>query len=342
MLRAMHTLGDATVINFRGPHPETVHQVAVAVSRPDGSLVAFAGDPRERLPLRSTAKPFQALTLFTSGAHARFGVTTEELALACASHQGAPRHVALAAGLLDRLGLSVDALACGAHAPMDPASRDALVRDGRPTALHNNCSGKHAAMLASALALGAPTKGYLDPDHPLQRRIHDIVAELSGVARVAHATDGCSAPTWILGLDRLARMFATLAAPKTAPAPLRDGLAACFDAMSAHPGLVAGEGVADTVLMRALPGRLVAKRGAAGCYAMALRGTDHGPLGIAVKVLDGSGDARTPAVVAVLAALDALDPAATGALGPLARPRCVNWRGTLVGHWEARVTLTWT
>ncbi|MCA9516757.1 MAG: asparaginase, partial [Myxococcales bacterium] len=323
------------VVAYRGEHVETEHRVSVAVVRPDGALYAWAGDPTATTPLRSAAKPAQALALFESGARERFAISDEELALACASHQGSPRHVALAAGLLARLGLSEDALACGAHQPLDEPSLIARARSGEPlrTQLFNNCSGKHAGMLASALALGAPTDGYLDPRHPLQVAIRGIHQALIGPPR-GLTIDGCSAPCWVFELRQLARLYALLAAPDAAPPELAPGLRAARDAMRAHPDLVGGDGVLDTVLMRAVPG-LVCKRGADGVYAVGILDDAGaaGPLGVAVKAHDGSADARTAATLAVLGKLLGPDVAARlDALGLLTR---TNWRGTVVGHWVA-------
>jgi len=328
----------ARIVGHRGEVVETEHAVSVAVARPDGAVVAWAGDPRRVTPIRSTAKPFQALALFVSGAAERFAVSSEELALACASHQGTPRHTALAAGLLGRLGLDEGALGCGGHPPLDEASALAAARVGpyrRP--LSNNCSGKHAAMLATAAALGAPAAGYLALDHPVQRAIRALHEELAGTPHLDAVIDGCSAPCWVMGLHRLARMYAHLVAPEAAPPPLRDGLRALYAAMRAHPELVAGDGVPDTTLMRVVPG-LVAKRGADGCYAMGLTGGPDGPVGIALKVHDGHGEARTAAVVAVLDALGIPAEAAAG-LAPLRNPRRLNWRGSVVGSYEAEIAL---
>jgi len=331
--------GTSTVVAYRGEHIETEHAASVAVVAPDGRLLLSAGDPRRPVPLRSTAKPFQAQAMFASGAIARFGVTLEEPALACASHQATPRHVALAEGLLSRLGLSEADLRCGAHEPGDEAARHALLgRGDHPNALHNNCSGKHAGMLAAALAFDAPTADYLALDHPVQRDIQALHQQLSGSPRLSWVIDGCSAPCAVMPLSRLARMYAALADPDAAGPERGPGLHAAFEAMRAHPDLVAGDGVPDTLLMRALPG-LVAKRGADGAYTMALRETHLGPVGVAVKIHDGSGDARTALVIAVLDALGVTDAPMAAALGPLRDAPRVNWRGLVVGRWEARLTL---
>lgn len=337
-------MGTATAVATRGDHIETEHAASIAVADAAGHLVASAGDPRRATPLRSTAKPFQALALGLTGAVDRYAVTSEELALACASHQGTARHVALAEGLLARLGLDPGALRCGAHAPGDAAAARVLTASGQdPRSVHNNCSGKHAGMLAAALACvggdvgAARLDGYLERDHPVQRIIREVHAELSGSPHLAWVTDGCSAPSAVMPLSRLARMAAALADPGSAPERLRGGLEAAFAAMRAHPELVAGEGVLDTTLMRAIPG-LVAKRGADGAYLLALRESPRGPLGVALKVHDGSADARGALVLATLDALG-VDAARLAALAPLRDPRRVNWRGLVVGRWEATVAL---
>ncbi|MFT7582592.1 MAG: L-asparaginase II [Myxococcota bacterium] len=329
----------AYVHGLRGGIVETTHTFSVAVVRPDGSLLASAGNPRLQVPLRSTAKPFQAIPILTSGAANLFGFDAADLALACASHQGTPAHTDRVQRLLDRLRLPVDALKCGSHPPMDSATRDALTRTAAPTQLHNNCSGKHAGMLATALALGANPADYLASTHPIQRAIRDVIVQVAGTPHFDHVIDGCSAPCWVLGLHRIARMYAALAAGDHTSPPMREPLGQLFDAMRTHPEMVGGPGVLDTTLMHAVDG-LVAKRGADGCYALAVRSTPHGPIGIALKVDDGSGEARTPAVIAVLDALGVTTATSAAALTPLRRPSRINHRGLVVGAHQAHLSLT--
>lgn len=323
----------------KGPVAETVHRVHVAVCRPDGALVAHAGDAALTTPLRSCLKPFQAQALFLSGAFERFSVSTTELALACASHDGAPAHIETVRAFLERLGLSERDLECGAHPPADPDGLAAL-GGAPPTALHNNCSGKHAAMLAAALALGVPTRDYLLARHPVQRLVRDVLAEVLPAAReIAFAVDGCSAPTPVTSLAELATMYARLAAPEGLPAPLSDGLARAFSAMTAHPELIGGRGVLDTRLMRSLTG-VAAKRGADGVYALAVApGGDRPALGVALKVECGSAEARTPAVMSVVETLGLMSPAARVALKDAIRPLRKNHRQLLVGHYTAHIPL---
>jgi len=336
---AVHQGSKAQTIAWRatagGAIAETVHRVHIAVVTPDGELVASAGDPDYETPLRSCLKPIQAQAMFLSGAFERFAVSPAELALACASHEGAPLHTETVLAFLQRIGLGVSDLMCGAHRPSDIEGLAALATDA-PTALHNNCSGKHAGMLASALAIGAPTKDYLRAHHAVQALVRRALAEVLPGVLPAFAVDGCSLPTPITSVRNLALLYARLAAPPaTLDATLANGLVRAFDAMAEHPELVGGRGVLDTRIMRSLIG-VVAKRGADGGYALALRATDKRPaLGIGIKIETGSEEARTPTVLAVLDQLGLLGPAARYALKDLLRPPRKNHRDLVIGHWEA-------
>ena len=326
-----------------GPVAETVHRVHVAVVAPDGTLLASAGDAAYRTPTRSCSKPIQAQAMFLSGAVDRFGVTYEELALACASHEGAPLHTERVSAFLARMGVGVADLMCGAHAPSDADGR-AQLGDDAPTNVHNNCSGKHSGMLATALALGVPTKDYLRSAHPVQGLVREVYAAMLPGLEAQWAVDGCSLPTPILTVRDIATLYARLAAPPAwlaeyAEGRLAYGLSQAFDAMAAHPELVGGRAVLDTRIMRSLLG-VVAKRGADGGYAMAVRATPERPaMGIAIKVETGSEEARAPAVMAVLDALGMLNPATRHALKDVIRPPRKNHRGLVVGHWEAALGL---
>lgn len=328
----------ALVYAYRGSLVENLHRLSVAVTDPGGKLLAYAGDPDRVAFLRSSAKPFQALALFTSGAAEKFQITQEELALIAASHEGGQRHVAVAQGLLGKIGLGPEYLACGVHPPGSREARRELAASGaEPSVLHNNCSGKHSGMLAVALALGADPKGYELPEHPVQQLNFQAIRDLAGVSAVPYAIDGCSVPTFALPLTKAARMFALLAAPQAAPEKYRPGLERTLQAMRTYPELVAGEGGIDTVLMRKVAG-LAAKRGADGYYGMALCESRWGPLGVTLKVEDGSQAAREPAVVRLLELLGALSPDE-----PLEwrRPAIKNHRGLEAGHLQADIRLTW-
>jgi L-asparaginase II len=281
----------------RGNLVESVHRVSVAVMNADGRLVAASGDPSRVAYWRSAAKPFQAMPLITDGAADALSITPEELALACASHSGEARHLAVAAGLLRRIGATEDMLACGPHPPASEAEAERLVREGITlTPLWNNCSGKHAGMLALVRHHGWPSAGYERAGHPLQHRILQEVARWTGVRAEAipTATEGCTAVTFALPLTAMALAWARFGVDE-APAAAR-----LRSAMAAHPELVAGTGRLCTELMAALPHLVLAKVGAAGIYCAAV--PELG-LGVALKVADGDSTASPPALLAVLAAL---------------------------------------
>lgn len=320
----------------RGGRVESMHYGAVAVVDAGGRLVASVGSPDLPTFTRSALKPFQALPFVLAGGPARFGLTQEQVALLCASHSGEVRHQAAVADLLARAGCSVAELACGSHAPF---VYDALGEAPPPppySPLGHNCSGKHAGMLACCVLHDWPREGYVEPGHPLQRAIRAAVSRLSGIADEAliPGIDGCSAPNYELPLSGLARAFARLSAGQAdADAVACRTLA---DAMLAHPEYVSGTGAADLALARAGAGRWIAKTGAEGVQAVGVR---REGLGIAIKVADGAGRVKLPAVVAVLDALGLLDAAARRALAPYASPLLHNARGLEVGRIRSMIVL---
>jgi L-asparaginase II len=292
-------------------------------------MLLALGDVQQPIYPRSAVKLMQALPLLETGAATVYDFGDMELALACASHSGEPRHVALARSMLGRAGLDADALECGAHAPIGSAAARALVQaHGVPSALHNNCSGKHAGMLAVARHLGEPTAGYVAPAHPVQKRIRRIIEELTGhrIAADATAIDGCSVPTWAVPLDRLALAFSRLATGEDISLERQRAATRLFEAATREPDYVAGEGRLDTRLMRLVDGHAFVKTGAEGVYCGAI--PDAG-IGIAIKINDGSGRAAECVIAAVLSGL--MGEYATE-LGKLARPPVHNVRGVIVGE----------
>src|SRR6185436_10402438 len=234
-------------------------------------------------------------------------------------------HVELVTGILARLGLGPGHLACGYHDPEDPASREDVLRGGLPrTALYNNCSGKHAGLLALAIAEGWPAEGYHLPEHPVQRLVHPAIAETCGVApsSLEAGVDGCGLPVFALPLTAMARGYAVLASARADATGTRTrALARIARAMGAHPYTVEGRGRTATALMEATNGRVVAKGGAEGLLLMGV--TDRG-LGLAIKCEDGAGRAAGPAAVAVLERLGALAASESEALARLRRPVVTN------------------
>jgi L-asparaginase II/GNAT superfamily N-acetyltransferase len=278
------------VAAFRGAAVEEVHTGIVAVAGPSGRLLGVVGDPLAPVLLRSAAKPFQAFALVASGAAEAFDLTDQEIAVICASHAGEERHVRLVSGLLQRLGLTPEHLVCGTHPPFSRSVRAELQRAGeKPSVLQNNCSGKHAGMLAFARFLDSPLEGYADPSHPVQREIASAIAGLLGrdsAEGLLEGVDGCGVPVLLMSALEAATLFARL----------MDGahpaLARVRDAMLAHPDLVGGEGRFDTRCMHLLPGFIVSKVGAAGAQGLGL-GAGKGrqvPVGCFIKLTDGTAD----------------------------------------------------
>jgi L-asparaginase II len=320
---------------WRGDAVESAHRGAAAVVDAAGALVASWGDVARPVYPRSAVKPLQALALLETGAAEACGVSDEEIALACASHSAEPAHVTLAAGWLARIGLGPQDLECGAHPPLGRHAAEALLAGGTaPLPLHNNCSGKHAAMLTTARHLGEPTKGYVSADHPVQRRIRDLLSEMTGadLAAAPVGTDGCSIPTYAAPLRNLARAMAWFAAPETLP-PGRGAAARLIArALVAHPFMIAGSGRFDTLMISRSSGAALVKTGAEGVYMGAVPARqDRAALGIALKIDDGATRASEVAVAGLLRYLDVLDDAAWARLQTIAQPRLKNWRGTETG-----------
>jgi L-asparaginase II len=324
---------------LRGGQVESVHHGHVAVVDADGRILAWAGDPRTPVFPRSSFKPFQALPLVESGAFARTGLGPSALALIAGSHGGTDAQAALALAVLERAGVDERALRCGAHAPYDERTAAALrERRQEPGPLRHNCSGKHAGMLLYARELGAPLRTYIEPGHPVQRRIFERFSEVTGEPWLdsTPGIDGCSAPTPRMPLSSLARAFALLALGRDSAGRGAPGLAAIRDAMMVHPEHVASEGRLDTLLMRTLRGRGVSKAGAEGMHAVGL--ADRG-VGIAIKIADGSRRALGPAAVGVLTRLGLLTASEREALAHQAETRLSNYAGFEVGAIRAMLTL---
>jgi len=315
--------GVAGIEVLRGGVVESVHRVHVVVADGAGNVVSSVGDPSLVAFLRSSAKPFQAISLITSGAADRFDLTLSELALACGSHKGEPRHAEAAARMLARVGLGEAALQCGAHAQRSLGSRE--------SPMYNNCSGKHAGMILVQAHLGGDPAKYLEADAPVQRLVREEFAEVGGMTDVRWAVDGCGAPTPACELRVAARMFARLALPTGLSKPTTDALQRLAKAMAAHPEMVSGAGGFDTDLMGASEERLLAKGGAEGYQAVS--DLDSG-MGLVLKVEDGdvARRATASATLEALRQLSWLDARAFEVLGDWWRPPVRNLAGKTVGE----------
>ncbi len=316
---------------LRGNWVENRHRGAYAVIDAEGRVIASRGDIDRPIFPRSAIKSMQALPIFTQQADARFDLADEELALACASHHGEEAHVAGVQDLLSRMGLSVTDLECGAHQPTNAGAREALrARGEQPSALHNNCSGKHSGMLGVALALGVPTAGYVDREHAVQKRVRAAVETVIGetLSEGRCGTDGCSIPTFAAPLRAFGFGFARMARGTGISEELAGGSRRLFDAATSHPHLVAGTGHADTRLMAAFKGRLMQKVGAEGVQCGAIR--DRG-WGYALKCDDGNIAASQAMLAAMLLQVADPDAEERAVLESLAQQPIKSVRGAEVG-----------
>lgn len=328
----------------RGALVEAVHRGSIAVVDASGALHASIGDPsRTWTYWRSAAKPFQSLAVVSSGAAARWGFSSEELAVVSGSHGGGPSHVSLVSTLLDRIGVDVKELTCGAHAPLDPRAAGELLAGGNePSALHNNCSGKHAGMLALARHLGAKTNGYAEAGHPVQQAMLAAVARCTGLREVSISigVDGCGVPCFGTSRFHLALAFARLMDETFLEEPEASAARVIRGAMLAHPELVAGPNRLDTELMSVGGGTCLAKGGASGVSCVGLAGG----FGLAVKIEDGAdfvpGRPSGVAALEALRQLGVLEPSSVDSLREHARPEIRTVAGARVGEARPAFTLT--
>ncbi len=329
---------------MRGGIVESFHRGAFAVVDAQARVRHSVGDIERPVFPRSAVKVLQALPLVASGAADALGLSDAELALACASHTGEPRHVETALSMLAKAGLDEAALECGMHWPGGEAAARALAREGlQPGARHNNCSGKHAGFLClgclMARARGADprdfVRGYVRPDHPVMREVAAALAATTGVdlARAPMGTDGCSIPTWGLPLRALATGFARVATGEGLTAAHAAAAQRLRAAVAAQPWFVGGTGRFDTRVMERLGERVFCKVGAEGVYCAAL---PEAGLGVALKMDDGNNARAAEVVMATLLLLLVdLSPSESAFAQSLAVPPLLNWNGIRVGELRA-------
>ncbi|MGQ0612625.1 MAG: asparaginase [Planctomycetaceae bacterium] len=277
---------------------ESEHRGAYCVLR-GGRVERSRGDLDAATYFRSSCKPVQALAVVESGAADRFGLTEEELALTVGSHDGSPHHAETAASILRKAGAGPELLRCGGHPPLGKETAEDYLRRGiKPGRIHDNCSGKHAGMIAAARALGADPTAYADAGHPVQRRNLDNIALYAGVAAAAVrvGTDGCAAPTFAVPLRAMALLAARAADPYDLPEAKAAASRRIRDAVIRHPDMIAGPKRFDTRVIRAGKGKLLSKMGAEGVLLIGVAGER---MGIAIKIADG-GERAVNAVAAAL------------------------------------------
>jgi L-asparaginase II len=315
------------VVATRGAIVESYHRVHAAIVRED--LIASARDASLVTSWRSCAKLFQLTPFLDAGGDTALGWGDDQLALACASHGGEPEHVAIAKAMLHDIGLEEGDLACGVHEPLT-ARGAKILRDGglRPTRLHNNCSGKHAAMLARAHLAGWSTHGYEREGHPVQEGCLTSVSQWTGLppSDIDRGVDGCGVVVFNLPLHAMARGYARFAAAVARGETIPSRIAR---AMGARPFLIGGTDRVDTVIIEETRGNVLAKIGAEGVHCAAI--LDQG-IGLAVKVEDGSARAQYPALLEILRRFGAVPETLPPRLADFARPRIRNTRAETVGE----------
>ncbi|WP_237151521.1 asparaginase [Oryzibacter oryziterrae] len=322
----------------RGGVVESRHRGAVAVVDGDGSVLWSLGDiDRPSFP-RSAVKPFQALPFIESGAADKFGFGNAELAYSFSSHNGEARHIATTRSMLAKAGLDESCLVCGAHWPNREDDHAAIhAAGGKPLKVHNNCSGKHAGFLCTAVAMGVSPEGYHKAGHPVMDEVIAAGAFMTGTphAQDICGIDGCSIPTFAISTRSMAHGFARFVTgvglgPERAKAADRLRLAAAAD-----PFMVAGTGRFCTRAMAALGDRAMVKTGAEGVFTAAIKSLG---LGVALKIDDGAARASEAVTAAILMKLLKISPddAAHAEMTKLANPTIKTWAGELAG--EIRVT----
>jgi L-asparaginase II len=325
---------------LRGDRLESAHRGAVAVFDADGGCRFSTGDIDRPVYPRSAVKPLQALPLIASGTASQLNLTDAEIAIACGSHAGEPQHITTVTGMLAKAGMDPSSLECGTHWPLSEAAARLLAAHGQtPSALHNNCSGKHAGFLCVARIRGADPAGYVRPGHPVMREVTRALAEITGVSldESSHGIDGCSIPTFAIPLKSLALAFARLGTGVDLSPPLAAAAARILAAMAGHPEMLAGTGRFDTRVNSCWSGLVICKSGAEGVAAATIPSLG---LGIALKVDDGAPRA---AEVAMTALLERFPPSPASGQPTAAPPPpdapLRNWNDVVVGNVRASAAL---
>lgn len=340
---------DDCVVTYRGDIVENRHQVHAAIVDANGKMLYTVGDPSRVTLIRSAAKPAQALAIIETGASEHFNFNSSDLALMCASHNSEDRHVSQARSMLAKVDAKETDLRCGGHVALSDAVNRAWIKaDYTPTAICNNCSGKHVGMIAGAKCLGADVSNYHLSENPMQLLVKRAVEDLTKLKEdeVKWGIDGCNLPAPAIPLYALAQMFGTLAAAAdldedSSPQKRSQNLTRIFHAMTQHPELVGGDGRFCTRLMTAFQGSLVGKIGADGCYGIGIRaaeqtkelGTDTA-IGIAIKIEDGNIPVLHSAVMEILEQIGIGTPEIRRELADFHHPKLLNTARVEIGHFD--------
>jgi L-asparaginase II len=334
-------MAETLVHVLRGNLIESIHRGDLAVVDWKGNLLYHVGSPKEKITfIRSSSKPIQALPVLESGAADRFGLTEEELALLCASHNGEQRHIDAVARILEKIGLGQEALKCGSHLPLFKDAAQAMVQRGeKPTEVHSNCSGKHSGMLALAQHMNWDVEGYTELAHPVQQVMLEKMALFARLrpADIEIGIDGCGVPVYGLSVYHMALAYARLANPSELGAAEQKNVHRITQAMMKDPFMVAGTGRLCTSLMKVAGGAVFTKSGAEGVQCV---GVPSLGIGLAVKAEDGNGArCSTPAAIEALRQLSVLSEEQVQELKSLANPTLYNFRRDEIGEVRAAFTL---
>jgi len=311
---------------IRSDRVESFHVGYGVIVDPQGQVVRAYGDIHYPTYVRSSAKPLQGMAVIRTGAYRDLHLTPDELAVICSSHSGEKIHTETVAQIFSKAGISPELLNCGVHPPIHKPSAQVLIDKGiEPNQIHNNCSGKHAGMLASCVQLGVPTEHYLDPEHPVQKYIYKIVKGYTSEEIIHRGVDGCSAPVFYLPLNKVALAFARISVRETEECQI------IFNAMTGYPHLVGGTGRFDTALMESYPARILSKGGAEAVSGAGIVMPDGQVYGLAVKVLDGNYRAIGQMVLKMLEDIGFIKDEVPEALNTWWKPEIRNHAKRIVG-----------
>ncbi len=323
---------DSLVVLTRSHRIESIHRGKICVSDPSGRIVSHIGDPQGKVYMRSSAKPFQAIALVASGSIEKYGLTMEEIAIICSSHSGEDDHRNTVAAILHKIGLTEDALQCGACNPYNEEMNALLIqKKEKPTSLYNCCSGKHAGMLALCRYHHYSIENYTEPDHPVQQLILQVVAELLGekADQITLGTDGCGVPSFMLSMEQGATLYARLAAGTNIQDPYAHALEQIKTAMLSYPIMISGDHEFCTELMVHTQGKVIGKVGGEGIYCIAVPEMN---LGMMIKVEDGNERALYPISIHLLRQLGILNCKLPEGLRRWAYPPVKDHKGKIVGY----------
>lgn len=319
----------------RGTLTESVHYGHIVVMNNLGKQLYHLGNPTLKTFARSTAKLFQTIPLVESGASHYYKLTPEEIAIMCSSHNGEPRHTAIVQSIINKLQLNAELLQCGIHDPYDSKTKEALLQSHQqPTVLHNNCSGKHAGMLALAAFIKSSLTDYLSPSHPIQQMMMDTLCDLAQITKdeITLAIDGCGVPVYGLQLNQLALAFARFGNPKALSSKRAAACKQIIQSVINNPFYLAGSHRFDTRLIEVTKGRIVGKMGAEGVYGITI---PKESIGVIIKIEDGAKRAIHPAALEALKQLALLTASELEQLNSFHTKSLINHRNELVGRIES-------